>query len=1304
MIRHEWVRYGPRLDQTRHALIDLSRVNYPAEALATLSSSVEMKTSTRIIIHKEIHPMIFLKLPVFLVTLITLSTSAFAITLDAFYVKKATWQESMLESVRKLAVLEKEKAKTVEGAAGAAQPNPPKGGKARRENPQRDLWAKLERDFGDSGENSWQMAVEKEDGIWNGKPEAIDLPLLVSRYAVKARAYEDLDKQARSMAAGVVDESTLPALREVYYRSVRIWEKVCPLPVAPNQGLPPCPPVELNDGILNGPLTKGGHMATSEGDKESLKLAIQDLMATYGSGYPGGAGYLERIEQVQEGSDAFMALKKEALLANPLLDFNKLLMVRNKSGNRFAANWQTRTSLKGSYDNELVSVDLRSGATQSLYKPGNGKFIGDICLYFDANKVLFTSQIDKGPSSPAPKAPNTRIYSVFEMPIDPGSGAPAGEVRMVSPDMGQDIDNYYACYLPNDRIIFASTAAYEGVPCVGGKSFVANLFLMDGNGGNVRRLTFDQDASWHPSLQTNGRVMYVRWEYTDSAHYFTRIMMTMNPDGTDQKAYYGSNSYWPTSMFFPRQIPGAGNSSKFIASITGHHSNPKGGAACIFDVSKGTHEADGAVQFLLGRGKKVEPLVLDNLCKVYEPKFYHSFPLSEKYFLTCAKNSVYLVDVFDNMLLIKQADDGGSYWEPIPLRKTPRPPVIPDQVDLKKDETFVLINDIYMGSGLSGVPRGTVKNLRLYRYEFGPRQAGGHYSMGMEAGWDAKQIMGTVPVEGDGSVHFSVPANTPFAMQPLDGEGKALQLMRSWTVGMPGERLSCVGCHEGQNTAPSMKQAQAMLREPSRIKPFHGPMRGFSFEREVQPILDKYCMACHDGTKDLDQNGSDRKGRYTVVDRVIGTGSHTGKKFSEAGIPDFSTALSAYRAIHPYVRRNGPEGDYHMLTPLEFHADTSELVQMLKKGHHHVELDDEAWSRLYTWMDLNAPYNGTWTESSASNRTLKGILDRRIELRTLYANDTYNPEVIVNPYQKSASSIRPVDPQVEMVQRKPSIVKEQKQMPLKLDLGDGVTMSLVPIPAGSFDMGSNHETPDERPLARVEISRPFHMGTTEVTLGQFRQFDEDYLNGVYDMHYKDHVKRGYYMNHMSLPVIRVTWIQAMEFCKWLSHKTGKKVTLPTEAQWEWACRAGTETPLSYGDVNSVFSNHGNMADVTVGLMAVSGVNPAPIAHPSSLMDYELKDPRSDDNCLFLAAAGSYQQNPWGLHDMHGNAAEWTRSNYQPYPYKESDGRNDGDKAPNKVLRGGSWKDRPYRCTSSYRVGFPSWQRVYNAGFRVIIEE
>ena len=287
--------------------------------------------------------------------------------------------------------------------------------------------------------------------------------------------------------------------------------------------------------------------------------------------------------------------------------------------------------------------------------------------------------------------------------------------------------------------------------------------------------------------------------------------------------------------------------------------------------------------------------------------------------------------------------------------------------------------------------------------------------------------------------------------------------------------------------------------------------------------------------------------------------------------------------------------------------------------------------------------------------------------------------------------------------REKPVFKGYKPESMELDLGDETKVTLVSIPSGEFSMGSNDETPVEQPVTRVTIGKGFMMGATEVTLEQYRQFDPEYLNGVYDMHYKDQVKRGYYMNDMEFPVIRVSWQQAMAFCDWLSKKSGKKVSLPTEAQWEWACRAGTETPLSNGDLDTDFSKHANLADLKTKEMAVSGVNPQPIQNPRPDVDFELKDPRFNDNVLHLAKVGSFAANPWGLHDMHGNAAEWTRSQYMPYPYKDdsSSGMKSGSR---RVVRGGSWHDRPLRCTSSFRLDYPDWQRVYHTGFRIVVED
>lgn len=170
----------------------------------------------------------------------------------------------------------------------------------------------------------------------------------------------------------------------------------------------------------------------------------------------------------------------------------------------------------------------------------------------------------------------------------------------------------------------------------------------------------------------------------------------------------------------------------------------------------------------------------------------------------------------------------------------------------------------------------------------------------------------------------------------------------------------------------------------------------------------------------------------------------------------------------------------------------------------------------------------------------------------------------------------------------------------------------------------------------------------------------------------------------------------MAFCQWLSKQTGVQATLPTEAQWEWACRAGTDSDLAYGNPDTDFSPYGNMADATIRDMAYD-------ARDQNPPDIVPRDDRFNDGELVTACVGGYRPNAWGLYDMHGNAWEWTRSTYAAYPYRENDGRNDLDDGRPRVVRGGSWYDRPKRCRSAFRLSYPAWQKVYNVGLRVIIE-
>ncbi|MHC4248896.1 MAG: HzsA-related protein [Planctomycetota bacterium] len=1061
------------------------------------------------------------------------------------------------------------------------------GGKKDLQQMMRDsLWGLVQRDFGDAVARQ-QMSWEKSDNIWSGDWRKGDLATLAKRYVAPSSG-SSAGKEIAALAAKARSQRDLMAIRKLYYGNKELMDALA----------------KLDNFNL-----------------KALRMAIEDLTATFPRTYP--AKYLERIKEIERslnGADSrkiaemavqLAAFRQEALLANPLLDFDKLMFVKRHGSPGMPQNWVGNCSKRGPFNNEIavLSPVRPDGKLTTLYRPESGAFVGDVDLHWNADKMLFSSQL------------KNRRYEVFEIKAD-GTG-----LRQVSKTI-DGVDNYDPCYLPSGKIIYDSTSIYQGVPCVGGNSQVANLYVMDPDGTSVRRLCFDQDHDWYPSIMNDGRVFFTRWEYSDTPHYFTRIVMAMNPDGTNQRSYYGSNSYWPNSTFYVRAVPN--HSSQFVGIVSGHHGVAREGEFILFDSAKGTHEADGVVQRIPGYGKTVEPIIRDALVNGSSPRFLHPYPLSSKYFLVSSNAGgqwgIYLADIYDNMLKLV-SEPGVCMLEPVPFRKTKMPPVIPERVDLSRKDAVVHMSDIYAGGGLKGVPRGTVKRMRVFAFDYGYHKLANHTYIGREGPWDVHRIVGTVGVEPDGSASFHIPANTPIALQPLDEEGKALQLMRSWMVAMPGENLSCVGCHETNAEVPAPRRVAASRKAPQRIKPWYGPARGFSFRREVQPALDKFCISCHNGQRykdgrkppDLRDNG---KGGFSV----------------------------AYNVLQGHVRRPGPEGDYHMYPPAEYDADTSPLIQMLKKGHNGVKPDREAYERLYTWIDLNVPYYGTWGEFRAIPNDQR---KRRAEFRKLYAGIEDDYEVIPVQEKKEIKPVMPEEPRpVKAVAvradgwpfddseaRKRQGPDSARKLSIALDDGK-LELDMVRIPAGQFVMGNAKGASDEQPLCAAKIDKPFWMAKGVILNRAYALFDAEHDSGYLDMRGKDHSRRGNPMNKPEQRVVRVSWERAMAFCEWLSEKTGKRFSLPTEVQWEYAARAG-------------------------------------------------------------ATADRAGSRVWGV-KLGQSGAEWTRTTYKPYPYNPEDGRDNGTKEGRKVVRGA--KAVNARHIDTYRLSYQFWQPVWDVGFRVVCED
>jgi len=240
----------------------------------------------------------------------------------------------------------------------------------------------------------------------------------------------------------------------------------------------------------------------------------------------------------------------------------------------------------------------------------------------------------------------------------------------------------------------------------------------------------------------------------------------------------------------------------------------------------------------------------------------------------------------------------------------------------------------------------------------------------------------------------------------------------------------------------------------------------------------------------------------------------------------------------------------------------------------------------------------------------------------------------------------------------PSGSQAEPSKELNLDLGGGVTMKLVLIPAGKFIMGSpdseKWRSKDEGPQHEVTLSKPFYMGVTEVTQAQYEA-----VMGTNPSDFEGAAN----------PVEEVSWNDATEFCKKLSEKTRQAVRLPTEAEWEYACRAGSKTGFSFGD-----------ADEGLGDYAWYSANSGNTTHP----------------------VGQKKPNAWGLFDMHGNAWEWCADWYGEYPKGAVTDPQGPASGRSKILRGGAWSTPPDPCRSANRYSYGRGDRYYYFGFRVVV--
>jgi len=670
-------------------------------------------------------------------------------------------------------------------------------------------------------------------------------------------------------------------------------------------------------------------------------------------------------------------LRRQIVFANPLADVGPLLFAKQVPGifSHQLTQYYGSCARPGGglfvLDAPGRSLHCRP-LTDNLLPPGSFQHPE---VAFDGRRILFAyCQADTVPIDR--ESHLHRFYHLYEIGVD-GTG-----LRRLTDG---PYDDFAPRYLPNGEILFVSTRRGGFHRCGRGPCPTYTLAVAQPDGSNARPISFHETHEWDPVLLLDGRILYTRWDYVDRHAVFYQQLWTTRPDGTGTAAYYGNNTFNPVGVWEARPIPG---STRVMATAGAHHAMTAGSIVLV-DVNQGRDglepitrltpdvlfpESEAPVANLnqpaaWSAHLNGQPPPLPVAMQRWPGHCYRSpYPLSEDHFLVAysfqaligepdpnppAMFGIYLADRFGNLELLHRDPEISSLW-PTPLRARLRPPQLASvlEADLP-DQGVYVVQDVHRG--WPSLPAGSVKRLRILQVLPKSTWHANDPPVGLANASPGKQVLGTVPVESDGSAAFHAPAQVALAFQALDEWGQALHTMRSITYLQPGENASCIGCHEPRHTTPAPAGGLlALARPPSQIQPGPDGSRPFSFPLLVQPVLDRHCVGCH--------NPDRREGNLVL------TGEPEGH---------FSTSYHALASRVPYAAWGGKPGDFRIVNsepttqPGFFGARNSSLMRQLREGHQNVMLTDDDRERLVTWMDANALFYGTFDPADQA-RQLRG--------------------------------------------------------------------------------------------------------------------------------------------------------------------------------------------------------------------------------------------------------------------------------------------------------------------------------------------
>jgi hypothetical protein len=547
----------------------------------------------------------------------------------------------------------------------------------------------------------------------------------------------------------------------------------------------------------------------------------------------------------------------------------------------------------------LVKFDVATGKVTLLVDDPEGT-VRDPAVHYDAKRIIFSWR-KKGMDQ----------FHLYEINVD-GTG-----LKQLTKG---DYDDIEPTYLPDGKIMFVSSRVKRWVQCW--LTPVAVLHYCDADGKNIRQISANVEQDNTPWPLPDGRVLYMRWEYVDRSQVDYHHLWTTNPDGTGQMVFFGNMH--PSSVFIDAK-PIPGTSEILLINSPGHGGHEHAGSVAIVSDKNGPDDR-GSMRNI-SRGGYRDP-----------------FPISADTFIVARGKNLVIMNPKGKTTTLYTLEAkfgrGTQLHEPRPIIKRKRERLRPNRVNPSLGTGQLMLMDVYNGRNMKGVKKGDIKKLLIVESLPKPINfTGGMDPMSYGGTFTLERVLGTVPVEEDGSANFVVPAKRAIFFVALDAENNSVKRMHSFVSVMPGEMTSCVGCHEERGkinaNRPVGGRPQAMKRAPSKITPNKGVPDIFDFPRDIQPILDKHCIKCHNSKK------------YNAG--VILTGGRG---------PIFSNSYFTLTWKKQFTDgRNIAVGNR---APRTVGSGSSPIMKKLSGNHNKVKLSQTEQDMIRYWIEAGAPYPGTY--------------------------------------------------------------------------------------------------------------------------------------------------------------------------------------------------------------------------------------------------------------------------------------------------------------------------------------------------------